>query len=120
MIFLSLISLRILLNLISLRILKQSPSVEPHVEPATLNAPEPAASEATSTEVLVDEPTSYLVETTGYIPPPVIDSTAGNPGAFTNLTDELPQPVIAQDPHAVAPVEPHATLNAPEPAESNY
>jgi hypothetical protein len=27
------------------------------------------------------------------------------------------QPVIAQDPHAVAPVEPPATLNAPEPAE---
>ena len=54
---------------------------------------------------------------TGYIPPPVIDSTVGNPGAFTDVTDDLPQPDIAQDPQAVAPHVKPATLNAPEPAE---
>ena len=43
---------------------------------------------------------------TGYIPPPVIDSTAGNPGAFTDITDDLPQPDIVRDPHTVVTVEP--------------
>ena len=57
---------------------------------------------------------------TGYVPPPVIDCTVGNPEAFTDLIDDLPQPDIAQDPHAFGPVEPHvepATLNPPEPSE---
>ena len=57
---------------------------------------------------------------TGYIPPAIIDSTVGNPGAFTDELDELPQPDIAQDPHAFGPVEPHvepAILNSPEPAK---
>ena len=35
--------------------------VEPHLEPATLNEPEPAEPEAIITEALVDEPTSYFV-----------------------------------------------------------
>ena len=57
---------------------------------------------------------------TGYIPPAIIDSTVGNPGAFTDEPDELPQPDFAQDLHAFGPVEPHvepATLNPPRPAE---
>jgi hypothetical protein len=33
---------------------------------------------------------------TGYIIPPVIDTTVGNPGAFTDVIDDLPQPNIAQ------------------------
>ena len=44
-------------------------------------------------------------------PLPVIDSTVGNPGASTDVTDDPPQPDIAQ---TVAPVEP-ATLNPPGP-----
>ena len=58
---------------------------------------------------------------TGYnIPPPSIHSTVGDPGAFIDISDEL-EPDIAQDPQAVAPVEPHiepATLDAQEPADS--
>ena len=51
------------------------------------------------------------------MPPAVIDSSIGNSGAFTDVTDDLPQPDIAQNPQAVAPVEPHPILNPPEPAE---
>ena len=69
-------------------------------------------------------PTEYILPT-GYIPPrgyipPFISSTVGNPGAFTDAIDNLPQLDIAQDPCALGPVEPHvelATLNPPEPAE---
>ena len=43
-------------------------------------------------------PVEEMQSSSEKIPPPVIDSTAGNPGAFTDMTDELPQPVIAQDP----------------------
>ncbi|TFK20580.1 hypothetical protein FA15DRAFT_658990 [Coprinopsis marcescibilis] len=35
-----------------------------------------------------------------YVPPPLIDSKAGNPGAFTDEPDSLPQPQVAQDPFA--------------------
>ena len=59
---------------------------------------------------------------TGYVPPPVVDSTVGNPEAFTDLIDDLPQPDIAQDPHAFGPVEPHvdpATLNPLEPSDAS-
>ncbi|KAF9552621.1 hypothetical protein CPC08DRAFT_768163 [Agrocybe pediades] len=37
---------------------------------------------------------------TGYVPPPVIDSTAGNPGAFTDDPEALPQPIVVVDPYA--------------------
>ena len=43
-------------------------------------------------------PVEEMQSSSEKIPPPVIDSTAGNLGAFTDMTDELPQPVIAQDP----------------------
>ena len=60
----------------------------------------------------VEEPDSPV----GYIPPPVIDSSVGDPGAFTDVSDEL-EPDITQDSQAIAPhVEP-ITFNVPEPAE---
>ncbi len=46
-----------------------------------------------------------------YAPPPVIASTAGNFGAFTDHVDALPQPVAARDPVAYPAPEP-----APAPA----
>ncbi|KAF8804295.1 hypothetical protein BYT27DRAFT_6700590 [Phlegmacium glaucopus] len=51
-------------------------------------------------------PPPVVEDPTGYIPPPILDSTVGNPGAFTDEPDELPQPDIVQDPLAVASVEP--------------
>jgi hypothetical protein len=42
---------------------------------------------------------------TGYVPPPVLDSTAGNPGAFTDDPDILPQPQTVIDPYAVPQLE---------------
>ncbi|KAJ2929720.1 hypothetical protein H1R20_g7364, partial [Candolleomyces eurysporus] len=36
----------------------------------------------------------------GYVPPPLIDSSVGNPGAFTDDPDSLPQPTIIRDPYA--------------------
>ena len=51
--------------------------------------------------------------------PPLIDSTVDNPRASTDVIDDLPQPVIAQEPQAFALVEPHvelSTLDPPEPA----
>lgn len=58
---------------------------------------------------------------TGYVPPPVLDSTVGNPGAFTDDPDILPQPETVVDPYAAPPPqeEPVATdpteRSSPEP-----
>ena len=46
------------------------------------------------------QPTESIPSPTGYIPPPTIDSTAGNPGAFTDDPEALPQPVAVVDPYA--------------------
>lgn len=45
----------------------------------------------------------------------MIDFAAGNPGAFTDVADELPQPDIVQDPYAVAPVD-DPTVSNPGPS----
>lgn len=37
---------------------------------------------------------------TGYVPPPLVDSSEGNPGAFTDDLDDLPQPTVVRDPYA--------------------
>ena len=58
----------------------------------------PLALPATSSEavppvsVALPPPVEEMGNPTGYIPPPVLDSTVGNPGAFTDEPDELPQP----------------------------
>lgn len=52
-----------------------------------------------------------------FVPPPTIDSTAGNPGAFTDIIDTIPQPSVAKDPFAdsnTGPPPPPAL--EPEPA----
>ena len=104
--------------------IKAQPSVVPVITPSPiLESPqgERAAEEnaglslpaqpSTSSEpvplvpVTVPPPVDDLQSPIGYIPPPVLDSTVGNPGAFTDEPDELPQPEIAHDPHAVASVE---------------
>ena len=103
----------------------ESPLREAAAEAQEAAGPSPLAKPITPPEVVpptLPPPVEETQSPTGYIPPPVIDSTAGNPGAFTDVTDDLPQPDIAQDPQAVAvaPVEPPvdpATINAPEPAE---
>jgi hypothetical protein len=59
--------------------------------------PQPDIAKDPHAVVPVEEVQSF----SGNIPPPVIDSTVGNPGAFTDMPDELPQPIIAQDPHVV-------------------
>ncbi|KIM38706.1 hypothetical protein M413DRAFT_29942 [Hebeloma cylindrosporum] len=55
---------------------------------------------------------------TGYIPPPVVDSSVGNPGAFTDLLETLPQPDVVVDPYAATNANP-AAVEAPvaEPKE---
>ena len=105
----------------------ESPLREAAAEAQEAAGPSPLAKPITSPEVVPPTLPPAVEETTqsptGYIPPPVTDSTAGNPGAYTDVTDDLPQPDVAQDPQAVAvvaavepPVEP-ATVDAPEPAE---
>lgn len=48
----------------------------------------------------------------GYVPPPLVDSSIGNPGAFTDQMDEeLPQPVVVSDPYL--PSRPHSFKGAP-------
>ncbi|EAU87242.2 hypothetical protein CC1G_12460 [Coprinopsis cinerea okayama7 len=62
--------------------------------------PSPLAKEAStrSEAPVVDEPEA--VSPQGYVPPPLIDSSTGNPGAFTDDADLLPQPEVAVDPFA--------------------
>ena len=101
----------------------ESPLREAAAEAQESVGPSPLAQPVTSSEVVAPTLPSQVEEIqspTGYIPPPVIDSTVGNPGAYTDVTDDLPKPDIAQDPQAVIPVEQlvePATLNPPEPAE---
>ena len=82
----------------------------------------PLTQPATSSEEVSPKPTtlspvSELQSPIGYVPPPVLDSSRGNPGAFTDGLIELPQPNVVKDPYAVAVVEPNtepATGDAPE------
>src|SRR5260221_4900030 len=60
-----------------------------------------------------DQPTTVAAPTveeqtspTGYVPPPVLDSTVGNPGAFTDDPDILPPTQTVIDPYAVPEDEP--------------
>ncbi|KAF9445219.1 hypothetical protein P691DRAFT_282686 [Macrolepiota fuliginosa MF-IS2] len=74
-------------------------------EPA---GPSPLAQQVRSASPEPMEATSPV----GYVPPPVIDSSIGNPGAFTDQTDEeLPQPVPVADPYM--PSRPVSVKGAP-------
>ncbi|KJA17726.1 hypothetical protein HYPSUDRAFT_1005282 [Hypholoma sublateritium FD-334 SS-4] len=69
-------------------------------------------------------PVQDLASPVTYVPPPLIDSSAGNPGAFTDILDTIPQPDVVKDPYAatntgrsVAPSvveEPQAVVESPQ------
>ncbi|KAF9041608.1 hypothetical protein BJ165DRAFT_298116 [Panaeolus papilionaceus] len=44
------------------------------------------------------EAADLRASTPEFIPPPLVNSSAGNPGAFTDDPDSLPQPTLTQDP----------------------
>ena len=95
----------------------ESPLRETAAEAQETFCSSPLVQPITFSEATLPLPVEDAQSPTGYIPPPVIDSTVGEPGAFSDDTDELPQPEIVQDPQPVAPhIEP-VTLNPPEPAE---
>ncbi|PPQ77870.1 hypothetical protein CVT24_005712 [Panaeolus cyanescens] len=48
-----------------------------------------------------DAEAAFLSSPTDFVPPPVIDSTAGNPGAFMDDPESLPQPTVLKDPWGV-------------------
>ena len=68
---------------------QQTETAEADPTAAVVTSPESAPAAA-------EEATSPV----GYIPPPVIDSTVGNPGAFTDDPDALPQTETVFDPYA--------------------
>ena len=107
----------------------ESPAREAAAMEQEILGPSPLARQTTAEEMTtmpesdqaaplpaVEEQTSP----TGYVPPPLIDSSAGNPGAFTDDPDKLPQPKTVVDPHIVPEVPTQPTeATAPEPEEPN-
>jgi hypothetical protein len=119
----------------------ESPLRDAAAEVQEAAGPSPLAKPITSPEVVPPTLPPAVEETqspTGYMPPSVIDSTAGNsvevlvtqdptgyippdtstvrnPGAFTDFIGY--QPYIAQEPQAVAPVEPHVEPKDLEPMD---
>ncbi|CAA7259460.1 unnamed protein product [Cyclocybe aegerita] len=96
---------------------KQTTAEPESIEAAVTASPEPAPVPARA------ETVEDIASPVGYIPPPVIDSSAGNPGAFTDEPEDLPQPEVAVDPFAasntgppVPPVEEAKSEVAPQPA----
>jgi hypothetical protein len=69
--------------------------------------PSPLAQAASAIRRMISPPPGAEEQTspTGYVPPPVLDSTVGNPGAFTDDPDILPQTQTVVDPYAVPPPE---------------
>ena len=86
----------------------ESPAREAAAIQSEALGPSPLAQQTTSSEdaakpndgdlaqPAVEEQTSP----TGYVPPPLVNSSAGNPGAFTDDLEELPQPQVVRDPYA--------------------
>ncbi|TFK33262.1 hypothetical protein BDQ12DRAFT_727898 [Crucibulum laeve] len=73
------------------------------IGPSPLSRQEPVSE---SVLVANPEPLARVEEATspaGYTPPPVLDSTVGNPGAFTDEPEELPQPTVIEDPYSSKP-----------------
>ncbi|KAF8165962.1 hypothetical protein B0H34DRAFT_257269 [Crassisporium funariophilum] len=84
----------------------ESPMREAEATKAEVVGPSPLAQGTEEASKQEEAPvTADEVQTspTGYIPPPLLDSTIGNPGAFTDDPDELPQPDVARDPYATPP-----------------
>lgn len=97
--------------------INESPAREAaSVEAAATIGPSPLTQDTSVTNPgLVQAPEELQTSPTGYIPPPLVDSTIGNPGAFTDDTDSLPQTAIAVDPFA--PIQKPADGPATEPAD---
>ena len=64
------------------------------------------------------QPVSGLEENTGYVPPPLLDSKAGNPGAFTDDPDSLPQPTTLRDPWAPSSQTPSNAPSIKQPLDA--
>src|SRR6266545_1188844 len=84
----------------------ESPAREAAAMEQEALGPSPLARQTTSAEEMStmpesDAPPAIEEQTspTGYVPPPLIDSSAGNPGAFTDDPDRLPQPRTVVDPN---------------------
>lgn len=97
--------------------INESPAREAaSVEAAAIVGPSPLAQDASvinpGTTQAPEEPQTSPI---GYIPPPLVDYTIGNPGAFTDDTDSLPQTAIAVDPFAT--IQKPADGPATEPAD---
>ena len=60
----------------------------------------------------LDGPTSPVE----YVPPPVMDSLVGNPGAFRDQDEQLPQPIVVSDPHRQGPSAPASAPHNITPA----
>lgn len=71
-------------------------------------SPEPVQPAAVSAEEQITSPV-------GYVPPPIIDSTVGNPGAFTDVLEELPKPTEVLDPYAATNTGPPPFLTQANP-----
>jgi len=60
------------------------------------------------------EPLDVATSPAEYVPPPVMDSWSGNPGAFKDQDEEeLPQPIVVSDPHRLASNQDDPSSRAP-------
>jgi len=77
-------------------------------DPASASAPVPsplAQDPVIAAPLAVSTPESEVAPTSpqGYVPPPLLDSSAVGPGGFTDEVDELPQPQVIRDPSFIQP-----------------
>jgi hypothetical protein len=97
----------------------ESPAREAAAMQEALGPSPLAQSSSTDQSTTVAAPTiEEQTSPTGYVPPPVLDSTVGNPGAFTDDPDILPQTQTVVDPYAIPEHEP-TTVNPVERSSSD-
>jgi hypothetical protein len=82
----------------------ESSQGDPVPAPAPVHSPL-AQAPVVASPLVVPTPESELAPTSpqGYVPPPLVDSAAVGPGAFTDDPDELPQPQVIRDPSFIQP-----------------
>ena len=93
----------------------ESSQADPAPAPAPAPAPSPLAQDPvipTPPTAPTPEPEAAPTSPQGYVPPPLLDSSAVGPGGFTDDVDELPQPQVIRDPSFVQP-EPTETEGNP-------
>jgi len=59
------------------------------------------------------EPLDLATSPAEYVPPPVMDHWSGNPGAFKDQDEEIPQPIVVSDPHRLASNQDDPSSHAP-------